>query len=315
MQLPLGSWRKTLAKLGLQPRHARRGLTRHASRPLRMEPLEERQLLTVDLAITDFTSTSSGALLQVSYSVANETSPQFKIGVYSSTDGSTYGPTPLFTHTVSNSGDLTVGSHTVSFSAAYSDPGQDHFLIAQLDSDAAVTETNESNNSLVFGGGVFRANNNAIEVQGGSGADTVTVALSTTVDVTFNGASYNFDPATVGVIWIRTHAGADTASLSAAVNKNIYFWGGPGDDTATVNGSSADETATIQSGTSSLAGPSSTIYVLDASTITMTSGGGNDWAKLYDSAGDDTAECSPTSTTLHDSGYSYSYRADGFKYA
>ena len=91
-----------------------------------------------DVALTDFST--DGHLLQVSYTISNDTSAPFQIGIYSSPDGMT--PDQLLSsYPVGgiNSSELTAsvsGSHTVSITPPAADVSGDYYLIAVADSDA-----------------------------------------------------------------------------------------------------------------------------------------------------------------------------------
>ncbi len=150
------------------------GLRRH--RPLRMEPLEERRLLSVDLFMDTFYTYPDSANaeerldLHVDYEVFNGTANAFDIGIYSSTDGVTPG-TLLMTHSVSGTG-LNQGERTAVFKANFEDAPFDYYLMAKLDCYDAVVETDpdsnptEDNNLAPFDGGTFMGADRTTNVVG-----------------------------------------------------------------------------------------------------------------------------------------------------
>ena len=144
------------------------GLRRH--RPLRIEPLEERRLLSVDLFMdTFYTYPDSASVeerldLHVDYEIYNATANAFDIGIYSSVDGVTPG-TLLMTHSVTGDG-LLADTHTAVFKANFEDAPFDYYLMAKLDSYDAVVETDEDNNLAKFDGGTFMGADRTTNVVG-----------------------------------------------------------------------------------------------------------------------------------------------------
>lgn len=309
MDKPLRYWERTLRLLGLVRKARGRPAGRAKPHPLRLEHLERRELLTTDLVITGFTPEAQGRSLRVYYDVVNEGAAAFDIGICQSSDGVTPGSS-LCTRRVTEAGDRSVGSHTVTVEPSFSDPQQDYYLMAVLDCNGEVQETSEANNATVFAGGAFQTGDNVVHVQGSDAADTVTTALSANVEVTCNSTTYSYAPASVSAVHVRTHGGTDNVTLAASIAKPQWCYGGPADDTATLNGSSAAETATLSPGTASVVGSGYQIDVYDCSTIDVVGGGGADTATLNDSAGTDTFEGHPTYATL--TGPSFSCQADNF---
>ena len=153
MTKPIWPWNRTLSRLGFARHKGRRPDLQRKGRPLKLEFLEPRRLLEVDLAITGF-SAMHGQLV-VDYDVLHGRTEPFQIGIYRSTDGETLGE-QLMTYEVSDPlGDLSVGVNTVSFDARFSSDHGDDGLVAVLDSTADVREADESNNRLRFQGGPF----------------------------------------------------------------------------------------------------------------------------------------------------------------
>ncbi len=131
------------------------------SRSLRIEPLEERRLLSVDLYLDMFrvdpnsTDPEHRLDLQVDYNVVADsgTASPFDIGIYSSVDGVIPG-TLLMTHSVSGTG-LNEGARVAIFEANFEDAPFDYYLMAKLDCYDAVVETDDTNNLEKFDGGTF----------------------------------------------------------------------------------------------------------------------------------------------------------------
>ena len=142
------------------------------SRSLRIEPLEERRLLSVDLYLDMFrvdpnsTNPEHRLDLQVKYVVVADSgaADPFDIGIYSSADGVTPG-TLLMTHSVSGTG-LDEDEHTAIFEANFEDAPFDYYLMAKLDCYDAVDETDEDNNLEEFDGGTFMGADQTTNVVG-----------------------------------------------------------------------------------------------------------------------------------------------------
>lgn len=217
----------------------------------------------------------SGNDLSVTFDVTEAAVPAFDIGVYSSTDGSTLG-TLLMSHRVTNSADRTLGNgHVVSFQANFTDLTTDYSLLVKLDSSGEITESSESNNNRLFYGGVFQAANGDVHVHGTHSTDTVTIGQTSQVSVTLNGVTNNFTTLGVQSLRVRGQAGADTITGDNNVTKQIYAFGGTGNDSIT-SGAAADF---IYGG-----GGDDTLYGLDGNdTIHGQSG----YDLLYGGAGDD----------------------------
>ncbi len=139
------------------------------NRSLRIEPLEERRLLSVDLEIRGFYVDPNWQVseqrldLQVKYNVVADsgTASPFDIGIYSSADGVAPG-TLLMTHSVTGTGGgLNEGERTAVFKANFEDAPFDYYLMAKLDCYDVVVETDpdsnptEDNNLAEFDGGTF----------------------------------------------------------------------------------------------------------------------------------------------------------------
>jgi hypothetical protein len=98
---------------------------RRTQRRMFLEPLEARQLMAGDIDITGFTT--DGNNLRVAYTVSGISSP-FKIGIYTSQDGQT--PDQLLQE-VAN---VPAVSQTLNITPSFTDPRQDYFLLAKVDS-------------------------------------------------------------------------------------------------------------------------------------------------------------------------------------
>src|SRR5574340_479984 len=134
-------------------RRERRPRVEAKGRSLLLETLEPRHLLT-DLAAVGFSTRDNNLLVR--YDVTGEPAVPFTISVCRSADGQTPA-SPLMTHRVETPADLTPGRHGVSIVASFTDVPEDYCLVAQLDANQEVTETDESNNTKAFSGGVFVA--------------------------------------------------------------------------------------------------------------------------------------------------------------
>jgi VCBS repeat-containing protein len=102
-----------------------------------------------DIMITGFYS--DGYNLYVQYLVAGAINQAFSIGVYSSGNGTTLDDLPL----ESAAGITSQGVHTATIAPTFDDWQADYYLVAKVDSNDEITETNENNNALLFAGGAF----------------------------------------------------------------------------------------------------------------------------------------------------------------
>ena len=147
------------------------------NRSLRIEPLEQRRLLSVDLYLDmfrvdpDSTNVEKRLDLHVDYEVRYAQSDPFDIGIYSSVDGVTPG-TLLMTYPVTDTAHRTVDNHTAVFKANFEDAPFDYYLMAKLDAYDAVVETDEGsnptedNNLARFDGGTFMGADRTTNVVG-----------------------------------------------------------------------------------------------------------------------------------------------------
>jgi hypothetical protein len=142
------------------------------TRRLRLEPLEKRRLLSVDLEMRLFDTDPDTFDLQVKYRVFGEMSPEFDIGVYSSLDAVTPGLL-LTTYHVDDPILLAPGDEReLSIPANFEDAPLDYYLLAKLDCYDDVAEvvegdsTEEGNNVAKFEGGVFLGADRTTKVVG-----------------------------------------------------------------------------------------------------------------------------------------------------
>lgn len=131
-------------------------------------------------------------------------------------------------------------------------------------------------------------NGNQVNVFGTSGNDTVTFVAGTNPTISVNGVTYQF-----------------------AADKTVFkFQGGGGVDSLAMTGTAAKEDAILRVGNVQYSGVSFQAQASGFENVTVTSGGGGDTARLYDSLGDDQFAASPTSATLNGTGFSNT--ASGF---
>ena len=193
---------------------------------LRPELLDERNLLAADLVPLSFYS--DGTDLVVQYDVQNQNAAPFDVGVYSSADGVTP-DTLLQMHRFDDASEYSVGSHTQSIVANFTDSTDDYKLLMVFDVNDEVAEANENDNDQLFDGGVFRSGD-IVHVHGSAVADTVSISNGTAMNVTLNGVTHTFG-ANVSEVHVRTQAGDDT--VSSANSRNLWAFGGDGSDSLT----------------------------------------------------------------------------------
>ena len=230
MRLPLRSWTSTLSSLGFK------WCERKPSRPKRhqrqtarlaVEALESRQLLASDLAALSVSS--NGDQITVQYQVAAEMAVPFDIGLYHSADGVSHDGL-LATHRISDSNLLALGTHSVSFNPNIADIEQDYGLIISLDSGSELSESEETNNDTLYGGGVFQAGDGTVHVHGTAAADNVDITQPGLLKVKLNGTTYEYTASAVTGVHVRAHGGNDDVQGSTGTQPPIWAYGGAGDD-------------------------------------------------------------------------------------
>jgi hypothetical protein len=162
-------------------------------------------MMAADLVVTGFTA--DGEDLVVTYDVTTDTAAEFDIGVYRSSDGVTP-DSLLFSQRVTASNLLAVGTgHEISLVADFTDVPEDYQLMVVLDSADEVSETSETNNILLFAGGVFQTVDGTVKVHGTSSADQVEIEGGTDLTVWVGSESSVFDLASVTGIGVPLACG------------------------------------------------------------------------------------------------------------
>ena len=133
-----------------------------------------------------------------------------------------------------------------------------------------------SNADLLLANGVQYSSGTVI-VQGTAGDDAFSFAAGTNLEVGINGTTYSF--------------------LRSSVH-TVVFQGGAGNDSATLTGSSGNDTLWAQSGNSGLVGSGYSVWMTGTENVAAQGGGGADTAWLVDSAGDDVLVSTPTTVEL-----------------
>jgi hypothetical protein len=221
---------RTLRRVGSRTRPSFK-LGRSGSSGLFFEKFESRRLFAADLEITGFAS--DGVNLNVTYSISGGNASAFDIGVYQSLDGVSLDAL-IGEVRVTNQQALAQGTnHSAAIPPAFSDAAVDYRLIAKLDFDSEVAEPDETNNAMVFSGGVFRSTDGMVHVHGSSAADSVSLSSASSLEVVFNCVNYSFATSGVSGIHMRLHGGNDMLAMDSAVDKVIWAFGGEGADTLT----------------------------------------------------------------------------------
>jgi surface-anchored protein len=227
--------------------------------------------------------------LTVTYQIDKAASAPFEVGFYTSTDttldrGTTSTDVLKGSVLVSDAADLTVGSHTKTFTIGsgtgqVSLPGAgtaavnaDYHLLAVIDHLNQVPEADgnspyNQDNKAVFSG-VYHAAGGEVVIHGTTSTsvgDTVSVSVSgSDLIVTLNGTSYTYAASDVSQFRVRTHAGNDTVNFSATA-KPVLAWGGAGNDTIT--GGSGNDTLYGGAGTDTLDGGPGTDTAFEGETL------------------------------------------------
>ncbi|MHC4177104.1 MAG: hypothetical protein ACYSWU_06340, partial [Planctomycetota bacterium] len=187
-----------------------------------------------DIAITGFAvNQTDSTLLDVSYHVWNSQPGAFDIGLYASVDGIDPG-TLLMTQRIDDPTDLALGSHSVTITPDFTDVEYEYWLMARLDANSQVEEGDESNNNLLFEGGIFQALDGTVYVYGSSGVDPVDISLDAVndeFDVTLNGQpAVSYATAGVSAFHVRTYEDDDTMTVGTDVAVSLLAFSGDGAD-------------------------------------------------------------------------------------
>ncbi len=132
-------------------------------------------------------------------------------------------------------------------------------------------------------------NGDVVDVYGTAGNDTFTFAAGAVHQVSVNGVAYQFNGATT---------------------RTINLHGQGGSDQATLTGTAEREVATMLAGSADFEGTTWLVSTDSIETATFNGGGGGDWARFYDSAGDDVLTAQMNGATLTGAGFSNT--ANGF---
>ena len=242
--------------------------------------------VTPEILFTGFATKNMD--FQVDYTIIADVAnlAQFDIGIYRSSNGSSL-DAQLMYQAVTSSADRTRGGHSVVFDADFSDPKQDYYLMAKVDSAGDITEGFEDNNQGVFSGGAFLNLDPPfpyiLDVHGTDALnDTVDVTLDGFVKVTLNGVlAGQAPPSYVSEVHVRTHDGDDTLTIGDGINKALWVFGGDDDDT--LEGGGGDDY--LDGG----AGDDTYVFTgsanLGEDTIAESSVGGNDLGDTLDFSG------------------------------
>ncbi|NQU22044.1 MAG: hypothetical protein HQ567_12230, partial [Candidatus Nealsonbacteria bacterium] len=249
-------------------------------RGLRMEPLEVRQLLSIDNpALTAFRGDARD--LVVCYDVTSQDTPAMDLNVYRAADAESLDAL-LATYPVDQADDLLLGPHEIRLAADFVDVREDHFLVAEIDAgavDLSVIEpiligpslpVDQAIDRRVFTG-VFQSADGTVHVHG------------STADDYFNLIDYGGKELEVlqgpGPQWrdvfldysavhVYSHQGDDEVSMTlfdSAVTP-VRIFGGDGVDTLSVT----------QREDVSTAAPNEVILAADTGEILVSGGPGDD---------------------------------------
>jgi Ca2+-binding RTX toxin-like protein len=177
-----------------------------------------------DIAITSFYS--DGKNLKVAYSTSGQVATDWKVGIYTSTG------------TLLQSANTGPTGSPLTIYPTFDDIGIDYHLIAVVDSDDEIDETNESNNTAQFAAGTFVVQeslfNKAVHVHGTDADDVVALTLTPSgqLSVNLNNQSINeYVVSQIRSIHVRTHGGHDQVITDLAdVLISLWLIGGDGND-------------------------------------------------------------------------------------
>ncbi|MHB8898168.1 MAG: hypothetical protein ACYC6Y_05435 [Thermoguttaceae bacterium] len=239
MDKPISFWTNTFARLGLRLRKSP-GMARPLKhRAMRLDQLQDRRMLTTDLAVSAFAS--DGDDWTVTYDVNGQAASPFDIGIYRSGDGQT-ADTLIQTHRVAGAADLAVGAgHAITIDPDFTDVEQDCYLVVKLDSSTENAKLSETNNQALFAGGAFvNGYSGQLHVHGTDGANSLSFGESSgMITVTMGSLSESYDGYGISSIRVRMHDGNDSVTASASVAASMWAFGGQGNDT--IHGTSLDD--------------------------------------------------------------------------
>ncbi len=206
--------------------------------------------------------------------------------------------TILSTVQITNAADLTVASHTLTFTIGTQvllpgvgkpEVGSDYYILAVADPTNTISESDSDplneDNTVAFAGAY--ATGTTIHLHGGSAADAVTLtypsAISGTVSVGLSGsisATYTYVYNSTAQFRMRTHGGNDTVSVVNSSNltaRPMFELGGDGDDVLngasgadTLNGGAGDDTLSGKLGNDSLDGGSGLNTLVETGNVSFT---------------------------------------------
>lgn len=214
-----------------------------------------------DIQMREVTTTDGKLGLSVKYDILNGAVGAFEIGFYRSADNHFGGDTLLSAATINAAADLSVGSHTKTFTigsgagqikfpgVGAAENSKDYFILAVADHLKAVAEDdadpfNEDNTAAFFG--LYHAAAGEVFVHGTQFDDTGKVTTAgANLHATANAEAFDYALTDVKELRIRVHDGADNVD-GTTVDKPMFILGGPGRDKLR-GGAAAD---TIQGGSS-----------------------------------------------------------------
>ena len=262
-----------------------------------------------DLQIRSATA-SGGNTLVIEYDVLNRTfdSGSVILGMALSSDATfNAGQDQVLSRFTLSGADLTLGAHTKSITigsaagnlplpgAGLADPDIDYRLLAVLDPDATIDErqlaadgktslASKSNNAVPFAGS-YHVGPGPLMIHGTDSADSLTMTGTSTLSVTFRGATRTYTTSQVTSVRMRMNDGNETLSFPT-LTVPMFIAGGAGQDSITSG--TGNDTLIGGPGNDALAGGSGNDrYSFDADSPL-----GSD--VLTDSAGIDTLDFSAT---------------------
>lgn len=257
--------------------------------------------LVPDIVMNSVTANGK-TTLTVNYEIQNTavTGPVTLRFVQSADATFSAGDTTLSTVTISNAADLTVGSHTKTFTigtltgqvklpgAGATEPTSDYFILAVADPTNTITEADSDplneDNTVAFVGAY--STTSTVLVHGGAAGDSITLTYpaASTGNVTLSiinslMTNYAWKYSSVTQFRVRTHGGSDdvdviTTNLTA---RPMLELGGDGDDLLvgaagadTLNGGAGDDVLTGKLGNDSLDGGTGTNTLEESGNVSFT---------------------------------------------
>ncbi|MCG8586589.1 MAG: hypothetical protein MI757_17945 [Pirellulales bacterium] len=157
---------------------------------------------------------ADGEDLLVDYEITGQAVSAFDVDITRAADG-VNDDAVLQSVRVSDSADLSVGSHTLTIAPDFADVQENYWLNARVDAGNEIAETDETNNSGTFTDGAFHAADGVVHVHGSNSIDTISIVQWS--KFTLNGNLTDYLDSGATRFHVRTHGGADDVTVGSGL--------------------------------------------------------------------------------------------------